>query len=99
MAEPHHNTETASEEAHNPPAENEVGIKERKVSWAKLRRVDSLNMEAGNVSFKPTHHASTQVFLLLHIFFKKKQKFENLSYYMLIIVVLYSICSIEIYEY
>ncbi|KAG6426673.1 hypothetical protein SASPL_110900 [Salvia splendens] len=57
MAEPHHNTETAPEEA----AENEAGIKERKVSWAKLRRVDSLNMEAGNVSFKPTHHASTQV--------------------------------------
>ncbi|KAK2973818.1 hypothetical protein RJ640_011746 [Escallonia rubra] len=30
-------------------------MKERKVSWAKLRRVDSLNMEAGRVSFTPNH--------------------------------------------
>ncbi|KAK3015218.1 hypothetical protein RJ639_006856 [Escallonia herrerae] len=30
-------------------------MKERKVSWAKLRRVDSLDMEAGRVSFTPNH--------------------------------------------
>ncbi|KAI3467836.1 hypothetical protein Pfo_024499 [Paulownia fortunei] len=41
-------------------AEKETNINERKVSWARLRRVDSLNMEAGNLSFKPTHHASRQ---------------------------------------
>ncbi|XP_057773917.1 potassium transporter 5 [Salvia miltiorrhiza] len=58
MAEPHHHqTETTATD----PAPADANIKERKVSWAKLRRVDSLNMEAGNLSFKPTHHASTQV--------------------------------------
>lgn len=36
-------------------------MKDRKVSWAKLRRVDSLNLEAGRVSFPPTHHANSQV--------------------------------------
>ncbi|KAF6134027.1 hypothetical protein GIB67_038318 [Kingdonia uniflora] len=33
-------------------------LKERKVSWAKLRRVDSLNMEAGNVSNVQSHDNS-----------------------------------------
>ncbi|KAL3839853.1 hypothetical protein ACJIZ3_024444 [Penstemon smallii] len=32
-------------------------MKDRKVSWARLCRVDSLNLEAGNL--KPTHHASS----------------------------------------
>nr|GMD81798.1 potassium transporter 5-like [Ipomoea batatas] len=36
-------------------------LKDRKISWAKLRRVDSLNLEAGRVSFAPTnHHASSR---------------------------------------
>lgn len=34
--------------------ENEK-LKERKVSWAKLRRVDSLNLEAGRVSTAQSH--------------------------------------------
>ncbi|KAK2992675.1 hypothetical protein RJ640_014925 [Escallonia rubra] len=34
---------------------NNSNMKERKVSWAKLRRVDSLNMEAGRVSSTPIH--------------------------------------------
>ncbi|KAI4343463.1 hypothetical protein L6164_010806 [Bauhinia variegata] len=33
-------------------------LKERKVSWAKLRRVDSLNLEAGRVSGSGTHSSS-----------------------------------------
>ncbi|KAL8038108.1 hypothetical protein ABFX02_11G082700 [Erythranthe guttata] len=68
MAEEAHNpkssTAGAAEEA--AAAEKEISssnnntIKERKVSWARLRRVDSLNMEAGNLSSKPSthHHAS-----------------------------------------
>ncbi|KAH6837906.1 high affinity K+ transporter 5 [Perilla frutescens var. hirtella] len=60
----HQQTETAAEEptgsAVAATRENESNIEERKVSWARLRRVDSLNMEAGNLSFKPTHHASSQ---------------------------------------
>ncbi|KAK4481201.1 hypothetical protein RD792_012083 [Penstemon davidsonii] len=32
-------------------------MKDRKVSWGRLRRVDSLKLEAGNL--KPTHHASS----------------------------------------
>ncbi|KAM7477464.1 hypothetical protein LguiA_025677 [Lonicera macranthoides] len=35
-------------------------MKDRKVSWAKLRRVDSLSLEAGRVSFPPTHHTNSQ---------------------------------------
>ena len=30
-------------------------MQERKISWAKLRRVDSLNLEAGRVSTLQTH--------------------------------------------
>ncbi|XP_070044591.1 potassium transporter 5-like [Nicotiana tomentosiformis] len=33
-------------------------FKDRKVSWAKLHRVDSLNLEAGKVSDSPARHAS-----------------------------------------
>ncbi|KAK4413524.1 Potassium transporter 5 [Sesamum alatum] len=55
-----------AEQGHQPTAatadgaEKESNIRERKVSWARLRRVDSLNLEAGNLSFKPSHHASRQ---------------------------------------
>lgn len=38
-------------------------IKERKVSWAKLRRVDSLNLEAGRVSM--THRHGSHVTAML----------------------------------
>jgi KUP system potassium uptake protein len=30
-------------------------LKERKISWAKLRRVDSLNLEAGRLSLSQSH--------------------------------------------
>ncbi|PIN01828.1 hypothetical protein CDL12_25661 [Handroanthus impetiginosus] len=56
-------TEEADQPTTNAAAaspEKETNMNERKVSWAKLRRVDSLNMEAGSVSFKPTHHVSHQ---------------------------------------
>lgn len=33
-------------------------LKERKVSWARLRRVDSLNLEAGRVSMSSHAHSS-----------------------------------------
>ncbi|KAL5064229.1 hypothetical protein RYX36_025966 [Vicia faba] len=35
----------------------EKKLKDRKVSWAKLRRVDSLNLEAGRVSMNTNHHS------------------------------------------
>ncbi|XP_050220922.1 potassium transporter 5 [Mercurialis annua] len=38
--------------------ESEKNMKERKVSWGKLRRVDSLNLEAGRLSMSQTHHSS-----------------------------------------
>ncbi|XP_020551449.1 potassium transporter 5 [Sesamum indicum] len=68
MAETHPGSQAEmAEQGHQPTtaaaaegAEKESNIKERKVSWARLRRVDSLNMEAGNLSFKPTHHTSRQ---------------------------------------
>lgn len=39
----------------------EPKLKDRKFSWAKLRRIDSLNLEAGRVSSTHYHHASKQV--------------------------------------
>ncbi|CAJ2663947.1 unnamed protein product [Trifolium pratense] len=36
---------------------SEKKLKDRKVSWAKLRRVDSLNLEAGRVSMNANHHS------------------------------------------
>ncbi|GAU28514.1 hypothetical protein TSUD_156710 [Trifolium subterraneum] len=36
---------------------SEKKLKDRKVSWAKLRRVDSLNLEAGRVSMNTNHHS------------------------------------------
>ncbi|KAH0707793.1 hypothetical protein KY289_012869 [Solanum tuberosum] len=38
--------------------ESENKLKGRKVSWTKLHRVDSLNVEAGKVSLTPSGHAS-----------------------------------------
>lgn len=35
-------------------------LKERKISWAKLRRVDSLNLEAGRVS-KTQHNNQVSI--------------------------------------
>ncbi|KAL3637069.1 Potassium transporter 5 [Castilleja foliolosa] len=58
MAE--HGEHPTTNAATSPENETNNVIKERKVSWARLRRVDSLNMEAGNVSSKPTHHATRQ---------------------------------------
>lgn len=42
-------------------------IKERKVSWAKLRRVDSLNLEAGRVSMTHSHGSQVTAMLYIHI--------------------------------
>lgn len=35
---------------------NNNNMKDRKTSWAKLRRVDSLNLEAGRVSMTTSHN-------------------------------------------
>jgi KUP system potassium uptake protein len=45
---------------------SEKKLKDRKVSWAKLRRVDSLNLEAGRVSMNANHHS--KVLYIFHIF-------------------------------
>ncbi|KAL0335876.1 UNVERIFIED_CONTAM: Potassium transporter 5 [Sesamum radiatum] len=66
MAEKHSGSQAETAEQGEQPttaaegAERESNIRERKVSWARLRRSDSLNMEAGNLSFNPTHHTSRQ---------------------------------------
>jgi len=44
-------------------AERNPKLKERKVSWAKLRRVDSLNLEAGRVSM--TAHNPFKVYIII----------------------------------
>ncbi|CAA3019906.1 potassium transporter 5 [Olea europaea var. sylvestris] len=49
-----------AEESPQPEINLEIesgGLKDRKVSWGKLRRVDSLNLEAGRLSFKPSHRS------------------------------------------
>lgn len=43
----------------------EKKLKDRKVSWAKLRRVDSLNLEAGRVSMNANHNSK----VFMHIYF------------------------------
>ncbi|GFQ04434.1 potassium transporter 5 [Phtheirospermum japonicum] len=60
MAEKNKSETDMAEEGQHPTTNAANMAKERKVSWARLRRVDSLNMEAGNVSSKPNHHASRQ---------------------------------------
>ncbi|KAL8534976.1 hypothetical protein ACS0TY_010849 [Phlomoides rotata] len=54
MAEETHNVGTEMAEATT--TENETNIKDRKVSWGQLRRVDSLNLEAGKLSLNFTHN-------------------------------------------
>lgn len=44
--------------------DSENKLKGRKVSWTKLHRVDSLNVEAGKVSLTPSGHASKVYFKL-----------------------------------
>ncbi|KAG9447320.1 hypothetical protein H6P81_013448 [Aristolochia fimbriata] len=51
-------------EAPEPP------LKERKVSWAKLRRVDSLNLEAGKVSNAHSQHAKADWGITLKLAFQ-----------------------------
>lgn len=46
--------------------EKEQKLKERKVSWAKLRRVDSLNLEAGRVSATHSHSSTVTPLTLLN---------------------------------
>ncbi|KAL0364420.1 UNVERIFIED_CONTAM: Potassium transporter 5 [Sesamum angustifolium] len=66
MAEKHSGSRAETAEQDDQPtaaaegAERESNIRERKLSWARLRRSDSLNMEAGNLSFNPTRHTSRQ---------------------------------------
>ncbi|XP_059664672.1 potassium transporter 5 [Cornus florida] len=45
-------------------------MKERKVSWATLGRVDSLNLEAGRVSFSPTHTSNVDWRVTLSLAFQ-----------------------------
>lgn len=51
------------EEIEDTVKESGEKLKERKVSWAKLRRVDSLNLEAGRVSTVAGHHSKVYIFL------------------------------------
>lgn len=41
--------------------ETDKNLKEKKVSWAKLRRVDSLNLEAGRISGAHGGHHGSKV--------------------------------------
>lgn len=54
-----------AEESPQPEINLEIesgGLKDRKVSWGKLRRVDSLNLEAGRLSFKPSHRSQVVLY-------------------------------------
>ncbi|CAK8562661.1 unnamed protein product [Lathyrus sativus] len=48
----------------------EKKLKDRKVSWAKLRRVDSLNLEAGRVSMNTNHHSKVGWSMTLSLAFQ-----------------------------
>lgn len=48
-------------------AEKNLKLKDRKVSWAKLRRVDSLNLEAGRVSLSAAHSSKVNLTNTIHI--------------------------------
>lgn len=52
----HHETSVDDEEMLAAGNNTATRMKDRKVSWAKLRRVDSLNLEAGRVCFTQAHH-------------------------------------------
>lgn len=60
MTEEEEETEIAAEgkEAENDAKRN---MKERKVSWAKLGRSDSLNVEAGRVSMSHAHSSKVRI--------------------------------------
>lgn len=45
--------------------EPEPALKGRKISWAKLRRVDSLHLEAGRVSHAASHGSKVWSYLFL----------------------------------
>ena len=54
---------------------NNKNMKERKTSWAKLRRVDSLHLEAGRVSMSTTshhHHAVSGVKVIIHVLINQR---------------------------
>lgn len=55
------------DEAVSAETNTEKQLKERKSSWAKLRRVDSLNLEAGRVSNKAHSHASGVLNYWIHL--------------------------------
>ncbi|KAF5746358.1 hypothetical protein HS088_TW06G00529 [Tripterygium wilfordii] len=42
-------------------------LKEKKLSWGKLRRVDSLNLEAGNVSMSASHTSKVRIISTLQV--------------------------------
>ncbi|CAM8956418.1 unnamed protein product [Rhodiola kirilowii] len=46
------------------------GMNDRKVSWGMLRRADSLNLEAGRLSFMPTHASKITWMNTLHLAFQ-----------------------------
>ncbi|KAG8365772.1 hypothetical protein BUALT_Bualt17G0006600 [Buddleja alternifolia] len=60
MAETNNNNNTATEMPGEATTNAAATTAERKVSWAKLRRVDSLNMEAGNASWSRTLNLAFQ---------------------------------------
>ncbi|GAA0142103.1 transporter [Lithospermum erythrorhizon] len=49
------NSTAQSPEGDHNEVNKKANLSERKISWAKLRRVDSLTLEAGQVSFKSNH--------------------------------------------
>uniref|UniRef100_A0A7N0V0S4 Potassium transporter n=1 Tax=Kalanchoe fedtschenkoi TaxID=63787 RepID=A0A7N0V0S4_KALFE len=48
----------------------EKGMNDRKVSWGKLRRADSLNLEAGKLSYAPSHASKVTWMVTLHLAFQ-----------------------------
>ncbi|KAE8726008.1 Potassium transporter 5 [Hibiscus syriacus] len=55
------NLEKAPEELEITAEADKNRLKDRKFSWAKLRRVDSLNLEAGRLSFAEAKHTHSKV--------------------------------------
>lgn len=61
-----------------------VNVNDRKVSWGRLRRVDSLNLEAGKLSFNSAHN-QVQV---ISSFVWEKLSFDALCSIMLLVLIL-----------
>lgn len=53
----HHDQVVVGAGVSNGAAATTTNMKGRKMSWAKLRRVDSLNLEAAALDFTPSHNS------------------------------------------